>query len=66
MNTNFIDIATRAMIGSNIPSPVDLMQDGLVGQNLPYQAVKASQFSWTRLAGADPMLGVEMASTGII
>lgn len=31
-----------------------------------YLATKAPQFSWTRLAGADPLLGVEMSSTGEI
>jgi carbamoyl-phosphate synthase large subunit len=31
-----------------------------------YIATKVPQFSWTRLAGADPFLGVEMASTGEI
>jgi hypothetical protein len=32
--------------------------------NVPYVGVKAPQFSWARLLGADPVLGVEMASTG--
>jgi carbamoyl-phosphate synthase large subunit len=31
-----------------------------------YIATKVAQFSWTRLAGADPFLGVEMSSTGEI
>ena len=61
LGTNFIDIATRALVGrpENIPEPVDLMQTAR-----DYVAVKVPQFSWTRLAGADPYLGVEMASTG--
>ncbi|CAD6944950.1 unnamed protein product [Tilletia laevis] len=42
-----------------VPEPMDLMQ-----VDRDYVAVKVSQFSWTRLAGADPFLGVEMASTG--
>ena len=59
LGTNFIDVATRALVGKEIPEPVDLM-------TIPrdYTAVKVAQFSWTRLAGADPYLGVEMASTG--
>lgn len=59
LGTNFIDVATRALVGKDIPEPVDLM-------TIPrdYTAVKVAQFSWTRLAGADPYLGVEMASTG--
>lgn len=59
LGTNFIDVATRALIGKDIPEPVDLMA---VARD--YLAVKVPQFSWTRLAGADPYLGVEMASTG--
>ena len=59
LGTNFIDVATRALIGKEVPEPVDLMT---VKRN--YTAVKVAQFSWTRLAGADPYLGVEMASTG--
>ncbi|KAI1108381.1 hypothetical protein F5Y14DRAFT_457083 [Nemania sp. NC0429] len=57
--TNFIDIATKALTGNNVPKPTDLM-------TVPrdYCAIKVPQFSWTRLAGADPMLGVEMSSTG--
>jgi carbamoyl-phosphate synthase large subunit len=59
LGTNFIDVATKALVGKQVPDPVDLMQ-------IPrdYTAVKVAQFSWTRLAGADPYLGVEMASTG--
>src|SRR5208282_5877788 len=59
LGTNFIDVATRALVGKDIPEPVDLMK-----VNRDYTAVKVAQFSWTRLAGADPYLGVEMASTG--
>jgi carbamoyl-phosphate synthase large subunit len=59
LGTNFIEVATRALIGKDIPEPVDLMK---IDRN--YTAVKVAQFSWTRLAGADPYLGVEMASTG--
>jgi len=59
LGTNFIDVATRALVGKEVPAPVDLMT-----QKRDYTAVKVAQFSWTRLAGADPYLGVEMASTG--
>ncbi|KAF4555747.1 Carbamoyl-phosphate synthase arginine-specific large chain [Elsinoe fawcettii] len=59
LGTNFIDVATRALTGHNVPEPVDLM-----AEKRDYVAVKVPQFSWTRLAGADPYLGVEMSSTG--
>ena len=59
LGTNFIDVATRALVGREVPEPRDLMQ-----QPRTHLAVKVPQFSWTRLAGADPYLGVEMASTG--
>lgn len=59
LGTNFIDVATAAILDVNVPEPVDLMQE-----KRDYVAIKVPQFSWTRLAGADPFLGVEMASTG--
>ncbi|KAG9807997.1 carbamoyl-phosphate synthase large subunit, partial [Aureobasidium melanogenum] len=59
LGTNFIDVATRALTSTNVPEPVDLM-----AEKRDYLAVKVPQFSWTRLAGADPYLGVEMSSTG--
>ena len=59
LGTNFIDIATRALLDKDVPQPVDLMKI-----ERDYLAVKVPQFSWTRLAGADPYLGVEMSSTG--
>ncbi|KAF2099605.1 carbamoyl-phosphate synthase [Rhizodiscina lignyota] len=59
LGTNFIDVATRALVGRDVPEPVDLMS-----VKRDYLATKVPQFSWTRLAGADPYLGVEMASTG--
>ncbi|KAH8701128.1 large subunit of carbamoyl-phosphate synthase [Talaromyces proteolyticus] len=61
LGTNFIDVATKALVGRDVPEPVDLM-----AQKRDYVATKVPQFSWTRLAGADPFLGVEMASTGEI
>lgn len=59
LGTNFVDVATRALLNRDVPEPVDLMKE-----KRDYLAIKVPQFSWTRLAGADPYLGVEMASTG--
>jgi carbamoyl-phosphate synthase large subunit len=53
LGVNFIDIATSAIVDKDVPEPMDLMK-----QTRPYTAVKVPQFSWTRLAGADPFLGV--------
>ncbi|KAM0280720.1 hypothetical protein ACHAQH_003890 [Verticillium albo-atrum] len=61
LGTNFIEAATKALVGQQVPEPVDLM-----AVKRDYLATKVPQFSWTRLAGADPFLGVEMASTGEI
>ncbi|EFX00921.1 carbamoyl-phosphate large subunit [Grosmannia clavigera kw1407] len=63
LGTNFIDLATRTLVGRDVPPPTDLMR-GPVADARDYLAIKVPQFSWTRLAGADPFLGVEMASTG--
>lgn len=59
LGINFVDVATRALTGKDVPEPIDLMST-----HYEYQAIKVPQFSWTRLQGADPFLGVEMASTG--
>ncbi|KAL2269797.1 hypothetical protein VTJ83DRAFT_1981 [Remersonia thermophila] len=59
LGTNFIDVATKALVGKEVPPPTDPMT-----VKRDYVATKVPQFSWTRLAGADPFLGVEMASTG--
>ncbi|MFC1691639.1 carbamoyl-phosphate synthase (glutamine-hydrolyzing) large subunit [Nanoarchaeota archaeon] len=56
--TNFIDIATKAMLGKKIPQVEKSVFE------LDYVGVKAPQFSFSRLQGADPRLSVEMASTG--
>jgi len=58
LNHNFISLATRAMVGLE-PAPyrISLL-------DIDYVCVKAPIFSFTRLRGADPTLGVEMASTG--
>lgn len=50
---NFINTATAAIVGQEVPEPVDIMAD-----KRNYTAIKVAQFSWTRLAGADPFLGV--------
>jgi len=55
---NFIDIATRVILGHHVPHVAGSVFD------LEFVGVKAPQFSFTRLGGADPTLGVEMASTG--
>ncbi|KAK0733872.1 hypothetical protein B0T26DRAFT_670226 [Lasiosphaeria miniovina] len=59
LGVNFIDVATKALVGKNVPEPTDFM-----AVKRDYVATKVPQFSWTRLPGADPFLGVEMASTG--
>ena len=59
LGVNFIDAATRALAQKEVPAAVNLME-----KKYAYQAIKVPQFSWTRLQGADPFLGVEMASTG--
>lgn len=61
LGLNFIEVATKALVGKDVPDPTDLM-----AVKRDYLATKVPQFSWTRLAGADPFLGVEMASTGEI
>ncbi len=59
LGVNFVDVATKALVNRDVPEPTDLMK-----VKRDYVATKVPQFSWTRLAGADPFLGVEMASTG--
>ena len=58
LKINFIDLATRVMLGMPVERPAKSAFD------LDYVGVKASQFSFSRLGGADPVLGVDMASTG--
>jgi carbamoyl-phosphate synthase large subunit len=55
---NFIDIATKVIMGKNIN------KSQLSSFDLDYVGVKSPQFSFTRLKGSDPVLGVEMSSTG--
>jgi len=58
LKANFIELATKVMVGSNPPAMrISLLDNEYVG-------IKAPMFSFTRLVGADPVLGVEMASTG--
>jgi carbamoyl-phosphate synthase large subunit len=58
LKTNLIELATRIMLGVEWEKPHKSVFD------LDYVGVKASQFSFSRLAKADPVLGVDMASTG--
>ncbi|KAF8551994.1 carbamoyl-phosphate synthase, partial [Imleria badia] len=50
---NFIETAAAAVTGVNVPEPIDLMKT-----KRDYTCIKVAQFSWTRLGGADPFLGV--------
>ena len=58
LKINFIELATKAMIGEPFEIPNKSAFD------LDYVGIKASQFSFARLLKADPVLGVDMASTG--
>ena len=58
LKINLIDIAVRVMLGKEVESPATSLFD------LDYVGVKASQFSFARLLNADPVLGVDMSSTG--
>ncbi len=58
LKINLIELATRIMLGLPVEKPASSLFD------LEYVGVKASQFSFNRLQKADPVLGVDMASTG--
>jgi len=58
LKLNLIDLATRVMLGLPVEKPSKNLFD------LDYVGIKASQFSFNRLQKADPVLGVDMASTG--
>ncbi|MCR5131552.1 MAG: carbamoyl-phosphate synthase (glutamine-hydrolyzing) large subunit [Prevotella sp.] len=58
LKLNLIDLATRVMLGLPVERPEKNLFD------LDYVGIKASQFSFNRLQNADPVLGVDMASTG--
>lgn len=58
LKINFIELATKIMLGIPVEKPAKNAFD------LDYVGIKASQFSFSRLQGADPVLGVDMTSTG--
>ena len=58
LKLNFIELATKVMLGLPVEKPEKNLFD------LDYVGIKASQFSFNRLQKADPVLGVDMASTG--
>ena len=58
LKLNFIDLATKIMLGIPVEKPSKNLFD------LDYVGIKASQFSVNRLQKADPVLGVDMSSTG--
>ena len=58
LKINFIELATKVMLGLDVEKPGKNLFD------LDYVGIKASQFSFNRLQKADPVLGVDMASTG--
>lgn len=58
LKLNLIELATRIMLGKKVERPAKNLFD------LDYVGIKASQFSFNRLQNADPVLGVDMASTG--
>ena len=58
LKINLIELATRIMLGLPVEKPSKSLFD------LDYVGIKASQFSFNRLQKADPILGVDMASTG--
>ncbi len=58
LKINFIELATKVMLGEHPAAPQKNAFD------LDYVGVKSSQFSFARLEQADPMLGVDMSSTG--
>lgn len=58
LKLNLIDLATKIMLGKPVEKPNKNLFD------LDYVGIKASQFSFNRLQKADPVLGVDMSSTG--
>lgn len=58
LKINLIELATQVMLGKEVEKPSQNAFD------LDYVGIKASQFSFSRLQKADPVLGVDMASTG--
>ena len=58
LKINLIELATKVMTGQEVAAPLKSAFD------LDYVGIKASQFSFSRLQKADPVLGVDMSSTG--
>ncbi len=58
LKINLIELATKVMLGLPVEKPSKNLFD------LEYVGIKASQFSFNRLQNADPVLGVDMSSTG--
>ena len=58
LKLNLMELATRIMLGIDVEKPSKTLFD------LDYVGIKASQFSFNRLQNADPVLGVDMVSTG--
>ena len=58
LKINFIDLATQIMLGKKVEKPHKTLFD------IDYVGIKASQFSFSRLQKADPVLGVDMVCTG--
>ena len=58
LKINLIELATRVMLGLPVEKPSKNLCD------LDYVGIKASQFSFNRLQKADPVLGVDIGSTG--
>ena len=58
LNVNFIELATKAMVGAKVRRvPIDIYE-------MDYVCIKCPMFSFTRLGKVDPVLKVEMSSTG--
>ncbi|XP_036611813.1 carbamoyl-phosphate synthase [ammonia], mitochondrial [Trichosurus vulpecula] len=63
LGVDFIDVATKVMIGENIDEThLPMLNNPIIPAD--YVAIKAPMFSWPRLRDADPILRCEMASTG--
>lgn len=58
LKVNFIELATQVMLGKDVQKPNSSIFD------IDYIGIKAPQFSFARLSKADPVLGVDMSSTG--
>jgi carbamoyl-phosphate synthase large subunit/carbamoyl-phosphate synthase small subunit len=61
LGINFMNISAKVLLDEENAQPIECDQDAM---NLKYTGVKCPKFSFKRLAGSDPILGLEMASTG--